>query len=212
MNSQGQSFIETIVAIFVLITGLSAGLALSVVSFGASSDITEKITAIGLAREGIEAVRRMRDSNWLAGMLVSCPDLDNDQFCYTTWLSGPPYDIQGASGAGLDYRLFFDPASSANKWVLSPANAASDYRLYLQASGGLSHTATNAEGLNYFRKIKIIYADTASPYSVSSPLVLVRSVVWWHGKNCPSNTDFVNPSDTTCKIISEEYLTNWKNY
>lgn len=197
------------VALFVLVTGLAAGLSLAVSSFGATADISEKITATGLAREGLEAVRRMRDSNWLAGNLTYCSE---GEVCYASWLNEPgKYNITGATGSGLEYRLFFDPASPTNKLTLSSANPSSDFRLYGQSGGGWSHTAT-AEPTIFFRKIEIIYAQTTAPYSDTSPLVLVRSTVWWHGKNCPTVTYVANPSDASCKIISEEYLTNWKNY
>lgn len=208
-HSTGQTLIETVVALFVLVTGLAAGLSLAAFSFGATSDISEKITATGLAREGLEAVRRMRDSNWLAGNLTDC---GGGEFCYATWLNEPgKYNLSGTTGSGLEYHLFFNPASSTNKLTLSSANPSSNFRLYEQVGGGWSHTVTAAPTI-FFRKINIIYTDTNSPYSATSPLVLVRSTVWWHGKSCPTVTYVASPSDTSCKIISEEYLTNWKNY
>ena len=176
INQRGQTLIETIVALFVLSTGLAAGLSLAAFSFSASSDISEKITATGLAREGLDSVRRMRDSNWLSGSLTDC---GGGQYCYSTWLSAP-YDIRGAAGTGFEYRMLFNPTSLTNKWTLSLANASSDFKLYKQSGGGWSHTVTS-EPTVFFRKINIIYADTAAPYSASNPLVLVRSAVWWHG-------------------------------
>lgn len=113
-NQQGQSLIETIVAIFVLTTGLVSGLALAIYSFGASSDILERITATGLAREGVEVVRRMRDSNWLADTLSDC---ENGQKCYEDWLD-ETYDITKTSGQGRVIRLFFDPLTADRKSVV----------------------------------------------------------------------------------------------
>ncbi len=215
-NNQGQSLIETVVAIFILTTGLSSGLALAIFGFGASSETSDKIIATGLAREGIEAVRRMRDSNWMVAsqnsQLSSCPELGSLQVCYPTWLT-EPYPITGQTGAGIEYRLSFDPNSPASKWSLDSANATSDYRLYAQAQGGLSHLLSlNSVPTKFFRKINLVYLETAAPYSATSPLLLVQAVVWWHGKRCPTITYLNNLSDTTCKLISEEYLTNWRNY
>lgn len=202
-HSSGQSLIETIVAIFVLTTGLAAGLALAIFVFGASSDIIKRITATGLAREGAEVVRRMRDSNWLEDTLTNC----SGQQCFSEWLE-KTYDIEGTP-SGKDYRMVFDPTSNSSKWDL---DSGTDYRLYLQPSNqGYNHN-TSGSATNFFRKITIILQDTNSPYSATSPLLLVRSSVWWHGKNCPSITNLTNPSQTPCKIIIEENLTNWKNY
>lgn len=207
----GQSLIETVTAIFVLITGVAAGLTLAVYSFGSSSDVAEKISATGLAREGLEAVRRMRDSNWLvAGGPVDC---GGGKLCYPGWLTAV-YDISvpgGGAGSSRDFRLEFNPASSANKWVLTPASGGTDYRLYLQSGGGLSNLSSSSP-TNLFRKITITYQSVSSPYNSASPLLRVRALVWWHGKNCPAITDLVNLNDTNCKVISEEYLTNWRNY
>lgn len=210
-RQSGQTLIETIVAIFVLTSGLSAGLALAIFAFGSASDISERITATGLAREGIEGVRRLRDSNWLWGkknsQLQSCPELGQAQTCYLNWLGPALYDIRG-SVSGVAYRLNFNPTAQGSKWTLDQGGG---YRLYLQSGGGISHTV-NSQPTNLFRKIFVIYQSQSGGYTASSPLVLVRSVAWWWGKNCPNITDYNNPSDTSCKIITEENLTNWKNY
>ena len=206
-SSSGQTLIETIVAIFILTTGLASGLALAVYSFGASTDIAEQIVATGLAREGIEAARGKRDSNWIAGTLTDC---EGEGWCYATWLNG----MVGAPGNGIVYRVVFDPQSSANKLTLDSTaySGADHYRLYEQSGAGLSHTTT-ALPTNFFRKINIIYEFPGGKYEPTSPLVLVRSSVWWYGKRCNNDlTDLTDPSQTTCKIITEEYLTNWRNY
>ena len=194
-------------AIFILTTGLASGLALAIFSFGAASEISEKIVATGLAREGIESVRRMRDSNGISGSLTSCADLGSGQQCYQSWLT-ERYNITGSAGSGIFYRLQFNPTSGSNKLTLENN---SNYRLYQQSAGALNHTPSG-QPTTFFRKITIIYDSTSSPYSAGSPLLLVRSAVWWHGKKCPAITDLNNPSETSCKIISEEYLANWRNY
>ena len=56
------------------------------------SDITKQIIATGLAREGIEAVKNMRDTNWLKDTLSvnGCYDFATGQAnqanCYVNWL------------------------------------------------------------------------------------------------------------------------------
>ena len=205
-SQSGQSLIETIMAIFILTTGLSSGLALAVFSFGAASDISEKIVATGLAREGVEGVRRRRDSNWIAGSLGSCSGLGTGQQCYSTWLT-QSYNITGSTG-GIAERLVFNPTTNGPKWNL---DFGTDYRLYQQLDGGLNHSSAGTQ-THFFRKITLIYYSTSFPYDATSPLVLVRSAVWWHGKRCAAITDLTDPSQTNCKIITEEYLTNWRTY
>ena len=207
-HQQGQSLIETIMALFVLVTGLAAGLSLAIYVFGSSSDVSRRILATNLAREGIEAARRLRDSNWIAGTLIDC---GSGQFCYSSWLTAP-YNISPSGGTGTEYRMLFDPSSMGNKWSLSPSGAGSDYRLYVQAGGGLGHTAT-ANPTQFFRKISMVTVQSSAPYTATSPKVLVRSSVWWWDKKCPQIT-YLNPDggNSHCKIVTEEFLTNWRNY
>jgi hypothetical protein len=146
----------------------------------------------------------MRDSNWLAGTPSDC----TGQTCYQTWLT-QSYNIDGAASPG-NVRVVELQPTGANRWSIK-APAGNDYHLYLQPSGVYS-TLANIDPTTYFRKIFLIRQSESAPYNATSPLILVKVAVWWHGKNCPPIEDYNNPSDTTCKIVTEEYLTNWKNY
>jgi type II secretory pathway pseudopilin PulG len=110
-RQSGQTLIETVVAVFILVMGIVAALGLAVYSLNASSNVTKQIVGIGLAREGVEAVKNMRDSNWLIGSLSStCYDFSLNQSnlpCYTDWL-GP----NGSSGARNGYSI--DPGNGNN--------------------------------------------------------------------------------------------------
>ena len=202
-SQSGQTLIETVVALFILTTGLAAGLTLAIYSFSSSSVSSNKVIASALAREGLDAVRRLRDSNWLAGTLSDC----GGEICYSSWLTAP-YNISG-SVSGVEYQMVFNPTSTTNKWTLSSAPSGTDMRLYIHPGSGYLHT-TNSQPSQFFRKIIIIYRSTSAPYDATSPLVSVQSIVWWWDKNCPQ--ELSDPNNTTCKIVSEENLTNWKNY
>ena len=207
----GQTLIETVVALFILITGISAGLTLAIYSFSTTADLGNRLAATGLAREGLEVVRRMRDSNWLGDSLNDCED---NLPCYDGWLD-ENYDIEG-SAAGDHHRVEFDPTSNdEDKWALDDASSpvsSTYYQLRLRPGRGYTHSSSGgAQFTNFFRKVTI-FENPAAPYNSTSPLLLVRSVVWWHGRNCPAITDYVNLSDTHCKVVTEEHLTNWKNY
>jgi len=64
-DGRGQSFIEAMVAITVIITAISSSLALIQSSITATRVGGMQVVAANLAREGVEVVRAMRDTNWL---------------------------------------------------------------------------------------------------------------------------------------------------
>lgn len=74
--------------------GVSAALGLAIYALNSSTNISKQITATGLAREGIEAVKAMRDTNWLQQTTVDtdCYDFSSspagqaDAVCYKSWL------------------------------------------------------------------------------------------------------------------------------
>lgn len=61
----GQSFIEAMVAITVIVTSIASALALVQSSITATRVGGTQIVAANLAREGVEVIRSLRDSNWL---------------------------------------------------------------------------------------------------------------------------------------------------
>ncbi len=64
-NSKGQGLIEVIIAIGIIVTGLTADLSLAQSSIKATNLSDKRITAANLSREGLEVAQNIRDSNWL---------------------------------------------------------------------------------------------------------------------------------------------------
>lgn len=137
---QGFGFLEMIVALGVIITGVISGLTLTTYNLASSSASESRLVAANLAREAIEVIRNKRDSNWLAAAL---------------WHSG----IINQAG---NYRVItsFDPA--ANSWQTTDQtvdlDACADCQLYYdQASGVFSHNVagqpTNYKRLASFKEI-----------------------------------------------------------
>lgn len=68
IKNKGQGLLETIVAIGIILTGLVSSLTLVIFTLSASRQSADAIIASNLAWEGIEVVRNIRDSNYLAGV------------------------------------------------------------------------------------------------------------------------------------------------
>jgi hypothetical protein len=210
---RGQSLIETIAAIFILTSTLAAGIGLTIYAHTNTRISQNEIVASNLAREGVEVVRAMRDSNWLASDakggqwdLQACSDIGG-RLCYPrVTQQAPPYTHYNLSSG--NHRLIFN--SSDQSWTLgNPPN----YDLYLQADGTYAHTIN---GVSTFARMIDITFNSAAPYTNqnSNQEMIVKSVVAWRGKGCTAfttNQDLLTLS-TPCKIVAEEHMTNWKDY
>lgn len=64
-NQSGQSLVEMIVALAIILTGLIGALTLTISNLSASGEAGTRVVATNLAREGIDVVRNIRDTNWL---------------------------------------------------------------------------------------------------------------------------------------------------
>ncbi len=220
----GQTLIETLVAVFMLVMGVSAAVGLAIFAFNSSTSITKQIIAIGLAREGAEAIKNMRDTNWLKSALSStCYNyvtLANNAKCYTTWLNQPTGGYNIAAPAAISLRLTLNPASSGfwsfrsavDKWGLdfdpnlSCAGSTCGFYIIPDISTGLTNGSSE-----YYRKI-IITEDTTAPYNQANLQRLkVQSQVWWTDKKCPRVQDF-SAASTACRVEIDTNLTNWKDY
>lgn len=67
-QQSGQSLLEMIFAIGILIIVVAAVLGLTIANITGQKESEFQIIANNLAREGIEVVRNIRDANWLAGI------------------------------------------------------------------------------------------------------------------------------------------------
>jgi len=63
---RGQSFIEAIVAITIIVTSVTSSLAIVQSSVTSARISGSQVIAAGLVREGLEVVRSVRDTNWLS--------------------------------------------------------------------------------------------------------------------------------------------------
>ncbi len=215
-NEIGQTLIETIVAIFILTTALTAGLALTIYIFSNSERSVSEIVATNLAREGVDVVRNMRDTNWLesdaiggAYALINNCTLNAFTFpCFPkTWegVSNIGYHNYDLTVAG-NYRLQYN--NSANAWSLGVGS----YALYKQIDGSYTHVAN---GTSVFSRKVVLSKNTNAPFGAANfSELIVTSVVAWTGKTCLGTAAAIasDPSNTNCNVAVTERLTNWKDY
>lgn len=112
-NQAGQSLLELVVAISVITVGLFSVWNLFISNYNGEQEAGARILSVNLAREGIEIIKNMRDSNWLA--------IDNNDPCsYNGILSDPCRWDSGLDGDGsgviqniLSENIYLDYAPNA---------------------------------------------------------------------------------------------------
>lgn len=218
-NQSGQTLIETLVASIVLVMGISASVGLAIYGLSAINGVNKQLIASGLAREGIEAVKNMRDTNWLRATSSSaCFDFytqTNTGICYPNWLNvAGGYNIDPGASAQT-YALGSTITATNSYWTLLPTNtlfglnySPSNQNNGLYSIGAAGVTVTNSN--SKFGRMITISKDTFAPFDQNTgPRLKVRVDVWWNDKRCPVSDTLPT---TKCTVSLETYLTNWKNY
>jgi len=237
-NQEGQTLIETVIAIFILTSGITAALGLAIFVFASSDKVTKQMIAVGLAREGIEAVKNMRDTNWLRQTSIDTDcynpkTLANNAKCYKSWIEETfcidPDNNNGkaCNGSAItqNYYLGLNPGI-ADYWVISKLKDSDNYGLDFDTniSGpnfkGFYPPSNSTNGsADFFRKIVITKDDGIAQYGSgpnnpfnknTGPRLKVQSQVWWTDKKCPKVLNW--PGIGNCSVELQTYLTNWKDF
>lgn len=165
-RQQGLTFIEVIVAIGVLLTGIISGLTLTTFTLNSSVASEGRLRAANFAREGIEVVRQIRDSNWLAGNL---------------WFSGILQD------PGTRYRLTVNFDSESNVWTTEDQavniETCANCQLYYRPTTGVFSHDTGGELTSYKRLITI--------NQICWQTELAEEAIMAAGQGCTANTSLV---------------------
>ncbi len=224
-NQSGQTLIETLVAAFILIMGISAALGLATYSLGATTSIKQETVALGLAREGVEAVKNIRDTNWFKDTITSnCYDfLSGTQtaYCYRNWLNpgATGQNITAPGGVPRNATLRYEH-TNASPWRIVATNT--DFGLNLanvSSPSGFTGTYYNnvpgltpVNGNSGFARAVILEEDSSfAPFNQTTGSRLKVTVkVWWSDKNCPMTNSI--PTGNRCVVTLATYLTNWRNF
>lgn len=171
----GFSFIESMLAVFLVSVGVIAALQLLTTGISYSIDSRNQFIASLLAQEGVELVRNMRDNNWV----------DNDPA--TGSFSGFP----GNGAMVTDYencRIDKDFTTSMS------CNDAESKKLNL-VNGYYSHSA--GSGTKFKRIIYISFVDINADNEVDN--ADVTSLVTWGSEVFPAINDVSNKCNTVAK-------------
>lgn len=148
MKQKGQTLIEGMVAIFIIVIGIIGSLVLALSAFSSSVESEEQVKATNFAREALEVVRNIRDTNYLKR--VDDPDINFD-----TGLESSPNNYRA--------RVLFD--QNNNAWQLEilyntsfdPRNCpvGKTCQLFRDESTGVFNHDENGIQTNFYRILEL---------------------------------------------------------
>ncbi len=202
-NKQGQGLIEAIVALGVIISGIIGMVNLSISNQISTDEAKEQLIATNFAREGIEVIRNIRDTNWL-----TC-EINAGTLNCNTW-------NQGLS-SGTDVTVSVLLNVSNNTWSLDFTANDIDHnhaRIWRRNSGTAAEIGTHFQstdnppdnatlsGFNRLITLDSICTDKSvqTTCSGSNPKIgiKVQSTVQWTSKGGVAD------------LVLEERLFNWR--
>ncbi len=193
-NQKGQSLIEMMVALFILVAALTATIVLIVTSINAGRQSINKLIATSLAREGIEVVRNIRDSNWIDPN-DSAPDWD-DGLVDTTSTAIPVIDGSGVIALNFDVNDFTVIKLSDNQYV-QDTTAGTDTQFYrLLYINPICHDDAETEKIADKESTDSCGSGDYNGYDNKVGIRVISEVRW--------------PSPDGRKVIIEDRLYNWQ--
>ena len=204
-NKKATSVVEAMVVLLIIVSWVVWMYQVFWNSKKLSDSTANKIQAISMAREWIEAMKNIRDTNWLlfSSDTTNCWNVDNYN-SHCVWDNGTSYDIKKNS-----YKIF---QKADNRWYLSKKNTSetsfskSAYRdemkVWLDSNWFFTQTWIVSEISPIFtREIQISYLkDNNSVWNSNDPKMKVKSIVQW-----------VDSSSTQVhKVEFTSILTNYK--
>lgn len=202
----GTSIIESLVVMVMVITGVVWLFSIFYESQKLSNSTEQRIQAIQIAREWIEAVENIRDTNWI----LFSADYKN---CWNT--IGYSVSCFSNSGYGIKNKWSYTVTRDAtNRWILQEKqlNETRDfwdsayrnvYRVKKDATGFYSQGTGDDFSPIFTREMRFDYIDTDGNTAINSndEKMQVTAIVSW---NDSSSTE---PK----KIELQTELSNWKN-
>jgi type II secretory pathway pseudopilin PulG len=210
-SNQAQSLVETIVAVGIIMVGVVGTLTLAFSSVRAGTESEARVLAVNLAREGIEVVKNIRDSNWLkieeGNFSATCadegpcwdqfthggPDNTNDYTCIAifngqTWSLNCDPDNWGQNCNGHDCTQVFQYVDGNSTYFTQTAGAIDEkyqatlYKRLIKTNEICSDDSIEEDGASCSVKIGI---------------QIISEVRWFEG-------------DKEKSIILEDRIYNWK--
>lgn len=141
-NKSGFSLVEVIISIFLITFGIIASVELLTKGLKESMDSRDQLIAVGLAQEGVELVRNVRDNNWVQTTGDSFTDFPaaNEEICRPGFTSSVNSMNCGtpASGTGDDVYRYSSGFYGVSNSLAGSTRTKFQRRIIIAGGGGAS--------------------------------------------------------------------------
>ncbi len=180
-SSAAETLAEVLIALVVISVGAGGAMTLVITSVRANSDAEERLIAYNLAREGVEAVRTIRDTNWLRfpGDRTDCwdvlPDTTSASDCATAEKLGDntPYLVSPEVDDDESYMAWKIETVGTNDPALYEADLS-----FVGYEGIIYVHAFNCGGTLCSGDPTIYSREIGIERSASDSLVITATVTW----------------------------------
>jgi len=190
-RNKGETLVEVLVSVVVLTTVLTSAFMVLTRAVKANVDVKNRVIAINIAREGVEAVRNIRDTNWLrfSGDRRNkwlCVDKSDDCEKMQTGFYTIEYrDHDGDDSTPEQFVLMDIPSAEELDLKVDNLDSFKDFRLYIDnKTGRFTYEAKDADGNDnivtpFFRQIHLELVDVQAPTGNANKKLVVISRVGW---------------------------------
>lgn len=236
LAQRGFTLVEVIVATSVIVVGVLATVTVANVSVGASGDNERKVVATNLAREGLELVRNIRDTNWQtyvtqqkaeSARTLSVPERSLAEWdCFPA--TADQADDYAATCSGRMSAQFKNPAPAmqATVGVLANNRDSSPYLQPVTAFAGFSADNTQNPGYLICRQanpvsgVANIYIPTTNSVNCATDSKAYKRRITIESRRGDSCSDSIYVKSSVSweglpaerEIVIEEYLTDWRKF
>jgi hypothetical protein len=186
---RGQSLIELLIAMSVIIVGLTAASTIVFSNARLEERSTDEVVASNLAREGVEFAKAIRDSNWMRGGGTPFDEGLHDDEDYT----GVPF-VDGGVFQGF---VFGGDDMTAPEMMIRRSSNLASPQLFVQGPGTLGETTI-------FRRLVTLHPICSNQEVITSGTCLdlipsqtkigirVSSLVQWTKRNATRQTTIID--------------------
>ncbi len=158
-RKRGETLLEVVVAITIMVAVLTSVFTLLIQISAANINVINRVVGLNIAREGIEAVRNIRDTNWLKysgdrrGKWLCLDTTTTPNACAGSLSSLISENVYRVEFSDADARYYLEEMDVAGTFTGKDTLPTEDFRLYEEAATGRTYHSVAGKVTPFYRQI-----------------------------------------------------------